>query len=186
MPVKKEYPSRYRNDKPPIPPNMPIIKTVDHAMSMIAKRRIFVAPRLTWEDNGNVTIYGVRTSNMAPHGITRSYIMRDYDSNAPLYVWDKATDQWYGNKTYPEGDIENHPLTPCVPPDKSIIYLPRTELDVLMIKGVMGLMEAKLRGDFDKKIGTYTWESPKDGNGPYFYIVYDEVTGAVWVKGEEK
>ena len=160
MPVKKEYPSRYRNDKPPLPSGVPIIKTVDGAMSMIAKHRIFVAPRLTWEDNGEKVVYGVKCFTVAPHGVTRSYVIRDYDSNAPLYVWDKATDQWYGNKTYPEGDIEDHPLMPCVPPDKSIIFIPRPELDVLMTKGVMGLMEAKLRGDFEKQT--------------LFYIVYDE------------
>lgn len=163
--TNRYIPKRYRNDSyPPLPSSVPMLKTMDAVLSYIAKQQAFICKA-----------HGLRGYNHAPRGITKSYIVKQardvikettnsyslprYDTfSVTLFVYDKATSQWYRNAE-PLLDTENHACYPCTPPDKTVIPLPTDELLYLANHGVMGLMEAKLNGVFFRFLEGREWNN---------------------------
>ena len=172
--MKNPTPNRYRNDRPPYRKGViPVAKTVDAALSYIAKLRTFTAPKLLWTDMDpsgvilRATEYGVTGSHYAPQGVRKFYVIREWEDPSkednddgehlisrwrrqdptPLFVYDIKHDQWYRNAMR-DAETDAHPLYPCVTPDKSIIALPDNQLRYLIAHDIMGLMEAKLEGRF--------------------------------------
>lgn len=140
-------PPRYRNDKPPRA-SLPRPSSYKAVMQHINGKKAFYSQE--------IKLHG---TFQTVQGVVKSYVVAGIHSPAPLFVWDKQSQQWYLNKTR---SADQHPCCP----DKTATQLPDFELRYLMQHGLMDLMEAKVNGYF---------------NTPW--IVWDEVSGSSNISG---
>lgn len=192
-------PERYRNDKPPAPKtNIPVVRTMDGAMSYIAKHRAFTAHSLHWEDkDASGTIIATATytmcgSHVVNQGITKGYLLQTYNTpENTLFYWVKEVDQWYRNEGNPHAI--DHPLEPCVPPEKAIIPLSSPEINYLIRTNVMELMQAKLNGGVNSHVwltdihtGRISWDELTWGDGVFKVEIVGSGSGGSGGSGGSK
>ena len=138
--------------------NIPRVKTIDGALSHIAKKRSFYAPKLLWEDRDHTgkliasTTYSISATNHAPRGIRKCYLVSDNgatETNGRLFLYDYGTGKWFRNKAA-SLETEDHPLYPSTPPDEPVIALPPREFIYLINHDFFDLMSKKVEGFFSR------------------------------------